>query len=130
MALQDHFRPPLSVRRHWHAFYKAWATYISSDLNQRLPEGYFTEANVQFGIAIDVATCEEAGTLSTDNASPGDGIDYPSPGEARGCGRLSAHSAAVVAGQPVFASRLGCDVPSYISRATDDDQRCVMRQGS
>jgi len=80
MALQDHFRPPLSVRRHWHAFYKAWATYISSDLNQRLPEGYFTEANVQFGIAIDVATCEEAGTLSTDNASPGDGIDYPSLG--------------------------------------------------
>jgi hypothetical protein len=47
MALQDHFRPPLSVRRHWHAFHNAWATYISSDLNQRLPEGYFAEANVQ-----------------------------------------------------------------------------------
>jgi len=55
MVLQDHFRPPLSVRRQWHAFHNAWATYISSDLNQRLPEGYFAEANVQFGIEIDVA---------------------------------------------------------------------------
>lgn len=27
MALQDHFRPPLSTRRHWHAFHNAWATY-------------------------------------------------------------------------------------------------------
>jgi hypothetical protein len=61
MVLQDHFRPPLSVRRHWHAFHNAWATYISSDLNQRLPEGYFAEANVQFGIEIDVVTFEEPG---------------------------------------------------------------------
>jgi hypothetical protein len=61
MALQDHFRPPLSVRRHWHAFHNAWATYLSADLNQRLPEGYFAEANVQFGIEIDVATFEEPG---------------------------------------------------------------------
>jgi hypothetical protein len=60
MVLQDHFCPPLSVRRHWHAFHNAWATYISSDLNQRLPGGYFAEANVQFGIEIDVATFEEA----------------------------------------------------------------------
>jgi hypothetical protein len=61
MVLQDHFRPPLSMRRHWHAFHNAWATYLSSDLNQRLPEGYFAEANVQFGIEIDVATFEEPG---------------------------------------------------------------------
>lgn len=59
MPLQDHFRPPLSVRRHWHAFHNAWATYIASDLNQRLPEGYFAEPNVQFGIEIDVAAFEE-----------------------------------------------------------------------
>jgi hypothetical protein len=61
MELQDHFRPPLSVRRHWHAFHNAWATYIASQLNQQLPEGYFAEANVQFGIEIDVATFEDAG---------------------------------------------------------------------
>jgi len=31
----------------------------SPDLNQRPPEGYFAEPNVQFGIEIDVATFEE-----------------------------------------------------------------------
>lgn len=61
MVLQDHFRPPLSVRRHWHALHNAWATYLASDLNQRLPQGYFAEANVQFGIEIDVAAFEEPG---------------------------------------------------------------------
>src|SRR5574341_2304634 len=80
MPLLDHFHPPLSARRHWHAFHNAWATYLSSDLNQRLPEGYFAEANVQFGIEIDVATFEEAGSVSTDNTSPGDDINYPSTG--------------------------------------------------
>jgi hypothetical protein len=58
--LQDHFHPPLSIRRHWHAFHNAWATYIASDLNRRLPEGYFAEPNVQFGIEIDVAAFEAA----------------------------------------------------------------------
>ncbi len=64
MPLYDHFRPPLSLRRHWHAFHNSWATYISSELNRRLPAGYFAEANVQFGIEIDVATMEEAGRVS------------------------------------------------------------------
>ena len=59
MALQDHFHPPLSKRRHWHAFHNAWATYIAADLNHHLPEGYFAEPNVQFGIEIDVAAFEE-----------------------------------------------------------------------
>lgn len=73
MALHDHFRPPLSTQRHWHAFHNAWATYLSSDLNQRLPEGYFAEANVQFGIEIDVAAFDEAGRAGADasGASPG-----------------------------------------------------------
>jgi hypothetical protein len=59
MALQDHFHPPLSKYRHWHAFHNAWATYIAADLNHHLPEGYFAEPNVQFGIEIDVAAFEE-----------------------------------------------------------------------
>lgn len=83
MALQDHFRPPLNERRHWHAFHNAWATYISSDLNQRLPEGYFAEANVQFGIEIDVAAFEEAGPGPTWDTSSGDHIDdFPTAGSA------------------------------------------------
>ena len=61
MPLLDHFRPPLSERRHWHSFHNSWATYISSQLNSLLPEGYFAEANVQFGIEIDVAAFEEPG---------------------------------------------------------------------
>ena len=60
MSLLDHFHPPLSQRRHWHAFHNAWATYISEDLNQHLPQGYFAESNVQFGIEIDVAAFEES----------------------------------------------------------------------
>ena len=64
MALQDHFHPPLSKHRHWHAFHNAWATYIAADLNHRLPEGYFAEPNVQFGIEIDVAAFEESSSYA------------------------------------------------------------------
>jgi hypothetical protein len=64
MVLLDHFRPPLSSRRHWHAFHNAWATYLATDLNQKLPEGFFAEPNVQFGIEIDVATFEETPNLN------------------------------------------------------------------
>jgi hypothetical protein len=77
MALQDHFRPPLVNRRHWHAFHNAWATYLSSSLNDQLPVGYFAEPYVQFGIEIDVAAFEESG------APPGQGMragwDPPQP---------------------------------------------------
>lgn len=59
MPLLDHFRPPLSNRRHWHSFHNAWSTYLADDLNQMLPEGYFAEPNARFGIEIDVATYGE-----------------------------------------------------------------------
>lgn len=49
MPLLDHFHPPLSQHRHWHAFHNAWATYIAEELNLNLPRGYFAEPNVQFG---------------------------------------------------------------------------------
>src|SRR4029079_12556015 len=61
MPLLDHFHPPLSEQRHLHSFHNSWATYLSSQLNALLPDGYFAEANVQFGIEIDVAAFEEAG---------------------------------------------------------------------
>jgi hypothetical protein len=59
MPLRDHFRPPLSERRHWHSFHSAWATFLASALNDRLPDGYFAEPNVQLGIEIDVAAFGE-----------------------------------------------------------------------
>ena len=52
MPLMDHFHPPLSERRQWHAFHHAWATFLAADLNRQLPKGYFAEPNVQFGIEI------------------------------------------------------------------------------
>jgi hypothetical protein len=75
MPLQDHFHPPLSLRRHWHSFHNAWATYLSSDLNKKLPAGYFAEPNVQFGIEIDVATFAEPGVVSFE----GPGWTPPAP---------------------------------------------------
>lgn len=59
MPLLDHFHPPLSELRHWHSFHNSWATYLSSRLNALLPDGYFAEANVQYGVEIDVAAFEE-----------------------------------------------------------------------
>ena len=60
----DHFHPPLSGRRHWHSFYNSWATYLSSQLNTLLPAGHFAEANVQFGVEINLAALEEPGAAS------------------------------------------------------------------
>ena len=64
MQLLDHFRPPLSQRRHWHSFHNAWSTNIAAHLNQQLPEGCFAEPNVQFGIEIDVASFDETDTVT------------------------------------------------------------------
>jgi hypothetical protein len=71
MTLLDHFRPPLSQQRHWHAFHNAWASNIAAFLNEHLPAGYFAEPNVQFGIEIDVAAFEglEGGALAQSSAS-------------------------------------------------------------
>ena len=65
MTLHDHFHPPLQDRRHWHSFHSGWAYNMTEDLNLKLPEGFFAEANVQFGIEIDVATFEEDPTHSS-----------------------------------------------------------------
>jgi hypothetical protein len=81
MELLDHFRPPLSVRRHWHAFHNAWATYLSSDLNRLLPEGYFAEPNVRFVFEIDVATFEEDGPDRTAVGGDGTAAQPASPSE-------------------------------------------------
>lgn len=81
MPLLDHFRPPLSQRRHWHSFHNSWATYLAADLNRQLPADYFAEANVQFGIEIDVAAFEEAQGGSAFNGwtppAPTSTIPYP-----------------------------------------------------
>lgn len=47
--LLDHFHPPLSQFRHWHAFHSGWATYIAANLNRYLPDGYFAEPVCSLG---------------------------------------------------------------------------------
>jgi hypothetical protein len=72
MPLLDHFRPPLSQRRHWDSFHAAWAEAMAVHLNQSLlPEQFVAEARVQLGgqVEIDVATFAENGTTP----SPGPG---------------------------------------------------------
>src|SRR5947209_9678156 len=50
MPLLDHFRPPLSQRRHWDSFHGAWAEAMASILNQSLlPERFVAEARVKLG---------------------------------------------------------------------------------
>jgi hypothetical protein len=70
MPLLDHFRPPLSTRRHWHSFHNAWSTYLADALNQSLPDGYFAEPNAQFGIEIDIATFSEPTRVQTTASEP------------------------------------------------------------
>jgi len=77
MPLHDHFRPPLSLRRHWHSFHNAWATYLSAQINEKLPPGWFAEANVQFGIEIDVATFEESPGIAMGWTPPAPTLSVP-----------------------------------------------------
>lgn len=62
MPLLDHYRPPLSQRRHWDSFHGAWAEAMAIALNQTLPERYVAEARVKLGgqVEIDVATFQES----------------------------------------------------------------------
>src|SRR5207237_7588474 len=64
MPLLDHFRPPLSQRRHWDSFHGAWAEAMAVALNQSLlPERFVAEARVKLGgqVEIDVGTFVEDG---------------------------------------------------------------------
>lgn len=56
--LLDHFSGALEQHRDWHGFHQTWAIMLAADLNQRLPEGWFAEPNVQFQLEIDVAAIE------------------------------------------------------------------------
>src|SRR5437764_4040551 len=58
VPLLDHFHPPLSERRHWRSFIRAWATYLSSRLNALLPAGYFAEPDARSGAEVTVTVFE------------------------------------------------------------------------
>lgn len=58
--LLDHFHPPLSDRSGWKGFHNQWAAVLAADLNERLPEGWKAQPEVEFGIEIDVGVVDEA----------------------------------------------------------------------
>src|SRR5437588_12305790 len=102
MPLLDHFHPPLSERRHWHSFHNSWATYLSSQLNALLPEGYFAEANVQYGVEIDVAAFEEPAAAAPAGAwappPPRESVPLDLPGAVVEVGIFSRSGGPVLAG--------------------------------
>lgn len=72
--LQDHFHGPLERQRDWHGFHSAWAAVLATDLNRRLPDGWYAEPLVQYLVEMDVAAYETATVLAgaaTSNASGG-----------------------------------------------------------
>ena len=65
MPILDHFHPPWSVQRTWHAFHHAWAASIARHLNRQvLPAGYVAAPNVQFGARIEI----DVGAFATESA--------------------------------------------------------------
>src|SRR5258708_32862455 len=61
--LLDHFHPPLKPLRQWNSFHHAWCTFMTTSLNHILPEEYFAENNIHFGIEIDVAALAYANEI-------------------------------------------------------------------
>ena len=61
MDLLDHFRPPLSERRHWTGQHSAWAAAIAADLNESLPDGWFADSRVQWHQEADAVVVREDG---------------------------------------------------------------------
>lgn len=81
--LLDHFHPPLNERRHWTGFHSHWAGCLATDLNQRLPAGWFAEPQVRWGIEVDVATYDEAGAVVGQVASSGESPAWEPPEPAK-----------------------------------------------
>ena len=116
MPLLDHFHPPLSERRHWHSFHNSWATYLSSHLNALLPAGYFAEANVQFGVEIDVAAFEEGGAAPPAGwvpPPPRASLPLDLPGPVVEVGVFSRSGGPVLAGAVELVSPANKDRPAH-----------------
>lgn len=57
MPLLDHFRPPLSLRRHWESFHGFWAASAAGWLNAgHLPPHYFAEMQLHVGSRVEIDT--------------------------------------------------------------------------
>ena len=81
MPLLDHFQPPLKPGRHWESFHSVWCTTIMAELNRRLPDRYFAEAETQVGgrIEVDVPAWEEEKRAAAPGANGGVAIETWAP---------------------------------------------------
>ena len=79
MLLRDLFHPPLSERRHWTSLHSMWAANIATDLNRRIPQGYFAEPTVAFNLEIDLVVEDERGERRPDDAPESGDWQPPSP---------------------------------------------------
>ena len=79
MPLLDHFHPPTKYRLPWESIHSAWMVYLTSRLNDRLPEGYYAleHAHVGPSVEIDVATFGEEGVGPHDADGSGVGVAAP-----------------------------------------------------
>lgn len=77
--LLDHFHSPLAQRRHWTGFHSQWASTIATDLNRQLPDGWFAEPRVQWGIEVDVGAFEEPVLAGVGESREAPGWQPPDP---------------------------------------------------
>lgn len=80
MPLRDHFRGWLYQELQWHPFHSAWATFLATAVNARLPEGFRALPNVQTSIEIDVAAFGNLRSPAPESSSGGSGEWQPSGG--------------------------------------------------
>src|SRR5580700_10234490 len=76
MPLLDHFRPPLSLRRHWESFLASWAVSVAEKLSTTLlPKRYFAELHFRTGnsVEIDLSTPDYVAAPTHTVASSPDG---------------------------------------------------------
>jgi hypothetical protein len=76
MPLRDHFRPPLSLQRHWESFPAQWAGSIAAQLNARLPRRFFAEVQVHLGSEVEADVSEYElldESLDESGRTPGNG---------------------------------------------------------
>jgi hypothetical protein len=76
MPLFDHFRPPVEYDLPWDSLHSAWATYLTTALNQRwLSRDFLALEHTHVGplVEIDVATFERSGSATAPDTSNGGG---------------------------------------------------------
>ncbi len=80
LGLRDHFRPPLSTRRHWHAFHNGWATFLAEDLND---DEVLLDSTLTAELAPDATVDydEEGGIVGAEILLQGGVIPYFEPSE-------------------------------------------------